>query len=73
MAGRSKARVESVRQDLAQKFSADVNNVEIITADIKDKASLDSMISNTDVLISMVGPYAAYGREVVKVCSAYLR
>jgi short subunit dehydrogenase-like uncharacterized protein len=67
MAGRTKIKVESVRSELAKDVSPAVADVPIVLADIKDKRSLDEMISATDVLISLVGPYAVHGKEVVKV------
>lgn len=69
MAGRNKQKVESVRADLA-KQAPTVEQIEVVTADISDQASLESMCSTTDVVLSLVGPYAKYGKPLVKVSHA---
>ena len=66
MAGRNKRKVELVRTELA-KQAPSVEQVEVVTADIGDQASLEGMCGAADVVLSLVGPYAKYGKPLVKV------
>lgn len=43
-------------------------NVPIILGDITDQASLDSMASQSKVVIATAGPFARYGTPVVDAC-----
>lgn len=45
------------------------NNVDCVLADSDDEDSLREMVSNTNAIISTVGPYAFYGSLLVKVCA----
>jgi len=42
--------------------------VDIVIADSEDSASIDSMISKTEVLVNFAGPYAEHGESVFKSC-----
>ena len=66
MAGRNREKVEAVRAELAQSAPS-AAQINVVIADVDDPASLQRMVSSTDVLISMVGPYARYGKAVVSV------
>lgn len=66
MAGRNREKVEAVRAELAQSAPS-ASQIDVVIADLDDPASLQRMVSSTDVLISMVGPYALYGKAVVSV------
>lgn len=72
MAGRSKAKLEQVRSELVPD-SATLADVALVEANISDQASIDSLAASASVIITTVGPYANYGRPVVKVGSLYLR
>lgn len=43
-------------------------DVPIILGDITDQASLDSMASQSKVVIATAGPFARYGTPVVDAC-----
>jgi short subunit dehydrogenase-like uncharacterized protein len=64
MAGRSKSKLEQVRDELALDAS-----IPLIVADTSDMNALTTMASSTKVLLSAVGPYTSYGSDVVKVCA----
>ncbi|QDT61416.1 Putative trans-acting enoyl reductase [Stieleria bergensis] len=42
----------------------------IVVGDAHDREFLDSMVQSTKVVLSTVGPYARYGKELVAVCAA---
>ena len=69
MAGRNREKVEATRSEL-MKSTPDAGQVEVVIANTEDKASLDRMVSSTDVLISMVGPYDLHGKPVLAVRSS---
>ena len=48
--------------------SRSTQNVPIILGDITDQASLDSMASQSKVVIATAGPFARYGTPVVDAC-----
>jgi short subunit dehydrogenase-like uncharacterized protein len=63
LAGRSAARVEAVRDELA--VAADV-----ATADAGDSASVAALLEPGDVLVTTVGPFARVGRPAVQAAVA---
>lgn len=65
MAGRSQAKLESVRAGLGD----GAQTVPLIVADAADEAALAGMCGRTRVVVSTVGPYALYGEPLVKVCA----
>lgn len=66
MAGRNRAKLEDIRASLA-KPGQDLSDVTIVEADVTDAASLNALAASAAVVITMVGPYAQYGRPVVQV------
>ncbi len=62
MAGRNQEKLEKIRAEVADE------NIEIVIADSKDKASLDAMAQRTKVICTTVGPYAKYGSDLVATC-----
>ena len=64
IAGRSEAKLRSVRESLGDSAS-DLN---LIVADSTDPAALASLAGQTRVVLSTVGPYALYGSELVAAC-----
>lgn len=64
IAGRDQGKLNAVRDGLG----AAASNLQIITADSFDKASLESLASRTRVVLSTVGPYALYGSDLVAAC-----
>jgi short subunit dehydrogenase-like uncharacterized protein len=64
MAGRDRAKLEAARAALAKKLPA-AADVPILDADIGDPASLDKMLSQTKVVLTLAGPYAKVGGPLV--------
>ncbi len=64
IAGRSKAKLETVRDALGDAASS----LELIVADSADDAALLSLARQTRVVLTTVGPYALYGSELVAAC-----
>ena len=64
MAGRSQAKLESVRDEMG--ISADVP---LIVADAADLPSLNAMVLSSKVILTTVGPYQLYGNELVAACA----
>ncbi|WP_373185543.1 trans-acting enoyl reductase family protein [Halopseudomonas sp.] len=64
MAGRSQDKIDSVRDEMG--IPADVPT---IVADANDLNSIKTMVENTRVLLTTVGPYQLYGSDVVAACA----
>ncbi|MEP7300384.1 MAG: saccharopine dehydrogenase NADP-binding domain-containing protein [Caldimonas sp.] len=64
-AGRSKAKLEELRESLGAKAAT----VPLVVADAADEASLRKMCASTRVVVSTVGPYALYGEPLVRACA----
>ena len=62
MAGRSQAKLETVRAEVAN------DSVTLLVADSFDEASLDAMTKRAKVICTTVGPYMAYGEKLVVAC-----
>ncbi len=62
--GRNQAKLESVRSQLG----AVAADVQIVTGDSHDVASMEALAARTRVVCSTVGPYAMYGSELVGAC-----
>ncbi|WP_404393325.1 saccharopine dehydrogenase family protein [Humibacillus xanthopallidus] len=65
LAGRSRAKLETARAEIGGR-ALDWPLVEV---DATDSAGLRGLAARTTVLASTVGPYAAYGKEVVRACA----
>jgi len=65
IAGRSLEKLASVRDAIGAP-----KDTPLIAADAGDIASLKSMVDQTKLVISTVGPYQFYGNELVEVCAA---
>lgn len=63
-AGRSKAKLESVRSALGR----GAGRLPLLVADASDAASLHRLCSQARVIVSTVGPYALYGEPLVQAC-----
>ena len=68
IAGRSRAKLEEVRRDLARIDPA-CADLPILIADSSDAAALRDIARSTRVVCTTVGPYAKYGHTLVKVCA----
>jgi short subunit dehydrogenase-like uncharacterized protein len=62
VAGRNKAKLEAVREDLGI-------DLDLLHADVDDPASLAEVASSARVVISTVGPYIRYGEPLVAACA----
>ena len=64
MAGRSKDKLEAVRDEMGVS-----KNIALIVADSSDAASLDAMAARTKSVCTTVGPYQLYGDGLVQACA----
>jgi short subunit dehydrogenase-like uncharacterized protein len=64
-AGRSKAKLEELRNSLGAK----AGTLPLVVVDAADEASLRKLCASTRVVVSTVGPYALYGEPLVKACA----
>ena len=65
LAGRSLAKLESVRAELG--ISA---KIPLVICDADEPASIAAMVQRAAVVITTVGPYQLYGSELVAACAA---
>lgn len=65
LAGRSRERLEQVRQGLG----TSANDLPLIVGDSHDRESLDALVARTRVVCTTVGPYALHGSELVAACA----
>ncbi len=65
LAGRSRAKLESIRTELG----APARDWDLIQVDAGDGPALRTLAARTTVFVSTVGPYAVYGKEVVRACA----
>jgi short subunit dehydrogenase-like uncharacterized protein len=64
IAGRSRQKLESVRAEVGI-------DVDILVADSQDRTEIDSIVSQTRVLLNTAGPFALYGNAIVDACVRY--
>ena len=65
MAGRSRAKLEAVRDELALPAETP-----LIVANADDPARLDAMVRRAKSIVTTVGPYQLYGEKLVAACAA---
>ena len=65
LAGRSRTKLETTRAEIGGRAL----DWELVVVDATDAAALRALAARTTVLVSTVGPYAAYGKEVVRACA----
>lgn len=63
IAGRDETKLNELQSELTSK-------VDIIIANSNDDASLNNMTTQTQVIISTVGPYLKYGEPLIEACTA---
>ncbi len=63
-AGRNRQKLELVRAQVGI-------DVDILVADSQDPTEIDSIVSQTRVLLNTAGPFALYGDEIVDACVRY--
>lgn len=62
MAGRNQDKLEKVRQTLGNE------SIPLLVADSHDKASLEALVKQTQVVCTTVGPYAKHGDLLLEAC-----
>jgi len=67
LAGRNADKLERVRQELAS-VDPEAKTFELLTGDSHDRASLDAITKDAEVVCTTVGPYAKYGKALVESC-----
>ena len=69
LAGRNTEKLKMVRARLAD-INPVCKNLELLSADIGDAASIKAVAEATRVVITTVGPYINYGEPLVAACAA---
>ncbi len=67
LAGRNADKLERVQQELAS-INAEAKTFELLVGDSHDRASLDAITQDAEVVCTTVGPYAKYGKALVASC-----
>lgn len=68
LAGRNRAKLESVRDRLAE-INPACENLPLLLADANDADSLRAVAESARVVITTVGPYMVYGEPLVAACA----
>lgn len=73
MAGRSRAKVEQVRSEIASELglSEDQVKVDVIIADASDPKTLPDLVQQTRVVASTAGPFILMGNHIVEFCAKF--
>ncbi|MFI9235323.1 saccharopine dehydrogenase family protein [Streptomyces sp. NPDC053079] len=69
LAGRSREKLERLRERLAALDPARAAGLALVTADAADPAAMRELAESTHVVASTVGPYIWYGEELVAACA----
>ncbi|MFE0043360.1 saccharopine dehydrogenase family protein [Streptomyces albireticuli] len=69
LAGRGRAKLERLREDLAAVDPERAAEVSVVTADARDRAAMRVLAESAHVVASTVGPYIWYGEELVAACA----
>lgn len=67
MAGRNRAKLEKVRDEIAAEVPA-IANIPLLEADADDAASVRALAAKTRVVATTVGPYGLYGKNLLGAC-----
>jgi short subunit dehydrogenase-like uncharacterized protein len=68
IAGRSRAKLDIIVQEILESSKLAQGSIDVIEADLNDRASLVRMTSSTRVMISTAGPFAKIGTPIVDAC-----
>lgn len=68
LAGRNTAKLEAIRDDLVG-INPAYADLDLLTADVNDQASMRDLAEQARVVISTVGPYLTYGEPLVRACA----
>lgn len=66
LAGRSREKLEAVRDDLGGRAAA----WPLLVVDAGDRADVEALAASTRVVLTTVGPYLRYGLPLVEACAA---
>ncbi|MEV4926464.1 saccharopine dehydrogenase family protein [Streptomyces roseoverticillatus] len=69
LAGRSRVKLEQLRERLAALDPVRAAEPALVTADAADPAAMRELARSAHVVASTVGPYIRYGRELVAACA----
>ena len=69
IAGRSEARLQQVRQELADSLHGSTSGLPILLADAASDEQLRALCDQTRAIVSTVGPYALYGEPLLRACA----
>ncbi len=69
LAGRNREKLETVRGAL-EAMAPGARDLPLLLGDSADRTSLDAIAREARVVVSTVGPYALYGKELVAACAA---
>ncbi|DBA05069.1 TPA: hypothetical protein N0F65_000757, partial [Lagenidium giganteum] len=73
IAGRNKAKLEKVKEELKHKLpsvsSVVIDQIPVVVADSGNEDAVVAMVRSTRCVLSLVGPYAIYGSLLVKACA----
>ncbi|MBT2386110.1 trans-acting enoyl reductase family protein [Streptomyces sp. ISL-11] len=69
LAGRSREKLELLRDRLAALDPVRAAEPALVTADAGDRAAMRALAESTHVVASTVGPYIRYGAELVAACA----
>jgi short subunit dehydrogenase-like uncharacterized protein len=68
IAGRNRSKLEKLRDDLHERFGSG-EQLEILEADVTDRASVRRVAERAKVAATTVGPYLEYGEPLVAACA----
>lgn len=72
IAGRSEAKLEKVKKDLAKELNMDeLSSLDTIVVDTSIAATLPKLVGQTRVVATTAGPYTLYGCSVVEFCAKF--
>lgn len=71
LGGRNRAKLESVRSELARSAGGNASALPILVGDGEDEGFLASLARRTRVVCTTVGPYAKYGSKLVAACARH--
>jgi short subunit dehydrogenase-like uncharacterized protein len=73
IAGRSKAKLDAVKQSLADELDMPeiVKGIDVIIADTSDPTTMPALVKDTRVVATTAGPYQEYGNAVVEFAAKY--
>ena len=73
VAGRSKEKIEAVKQELADELNMPeiVKNIDVIVCDTTDPSTMPKLVQDTRCVVTTAGPFQVYGTRVVEACAKY--